>query len=59
MDLITTTEAAKMWGISARRVALLCSEGRIDDAQKIGNTWLIPKNATKPSDPRQKDRENK
>ena len=52
MELLTTTEIAKKWNISARRVAILCSEGRISKAQKIGNTWLIPANAKKPDDPR-------
>ena len=52
MKLLTTTETAKRWGISARRIALLCSQGRIKGAEKIGNTWLIPENAKKPGDPR-------
>lgn len=57
MKFITTTEAAKKWGISARRVAVLCSDNRIEGVQKVGNTWLIPDNAIKPSDPRKKESE--
>ena len=38
--------------LSARRVGVLCSEGRIPDVQKTGNTWLIPENAEKPADAR-------
>jgi DNA-binding transcriptional MerR regulator len=29
MDFITTKEAAERWGISQRRVAVLCEQGRI------------------------------
>ncbi len=52
MRFITTTEAGKKWGLSSRRVGALCSEGRIPDVQKAGNTWLIPENAEKPTDAR-------
>lgn len=53
MKLLTTTETAKRWGISARRIALLCSQDRVKGAEKVGNTWLIPDDAEKPRDPRQ------
>ena len=52
--LLTTTETAKRWGISSRRIALLCSQDRVKGAEKIGNTWLIPDDAKKPQDPRKK-----
>ena len=52
MKLLTTTETAKRWGISSRRIALLCSQDRVKGAEKVGNTWLIPDNAEKPTDPR-------
>ena len=52
VNFISTTEAAKRWGLSGRRVAILCAEERIDGAQKIGNTWMIPDDAQKPSDAR-------
>lgn len=55
MDFITTSEAAKKWCISARRVAILCAENRISGVAKIGKTWLIPKNAEKPFDKRQEN----
>ena len=54
MKLLTTTETAKRWEISARRIALLCSQDRVKGAEKVGNTWLIPDNAEKPQDPRRK-----
>lgn len=45
---ITTKEASKKWGISPRRIQILCNEDRIKGAEKSGNTWLIPQNAAKP-----------
>lgn len=55
MGFISTIDAGKKWNLSKRRVAVLCSEGRIVGAQKIGNTWLIPEDAEKPSDARIKN----
>jgi len=52
MKYISTTEAAAKWNLSKRRVVVLCSEGRIDGAQKAGSTWIIPDNAEKPGDAR-------
>lgn len=49
MDLLTTSEKAKEWGISNRRVQLLASNGRISGAQKIGGVWLIPASSLKPT----------
>ena len=42
------SKIAKKWGISERRVRILCSEGRIPNAYKEGKIWKIPSNATKP-----------
>ena len=56
MDYITTIEMSKIWGISSRRISLLCSQGRVPGAEKKGKTWLIPKDAVKPTDPRRKNR---
>lgn len=52
MEFLTTTEMAKKWGLSRRRVTTYCTNGRIDGAIMKGNTWLIPDNAQKPEDPR-------
>ena len=52
MELMSAREAAAKWGISQRRVAVLCSEIRIANAEMIGNMWLIPMNAKKPIDAR-------
>lgn len=57
MELLTTSEMAKKWGISRRRVTTLCAQGRIDSAILKGNTWLIPEEAEKPVDPRRVNRD--
>ena len=54
MDYFTSIEMSKVWGISSRRVSLLCSEGRVPGAEKKGKTWWIPKDAKKPENPRQR-----
>ena len=45
MKYVSTFEAAKKWNISARRIAVLCSQDRIEGAQKAGNNWIIPEEA--------------
>lgn len=45
-------ETAELWGITPRRVQVLCSTGRIEGAAKLGREWAIPVNAEKPSDAR-------
>ena len=52
MDFLTTKQASEIWGISQRRVAILCEEGRIIGAVKAGRTWLMPTDAKKPTDAR-------
>lgn len=52
MEFMSAREAADKWGISQRRVAVLCSENRIAEATMVGNMWIIPGNAEKPIDAR-------
>ncbi len=52
MEVMSAKEAAFKWGISQRRVAVLCSEKRIDNAELKGNMWLIPADSEKPIDAR-------
>ena len=59
MDYFTSIEMSKVWGISSRRVPLLCSEGRVPGAEKKGKTWLIPKDAKKPENPRKRKKQGK
>ena len=42
MKYISARDAAQKWGISQRRVAVLCSENRIIGAEMVGNMWIIP-----------------
>lgn len=58
MDFLTTTEMAKKWNISRRRIATLCRDGRIEGAVLKGRTWLIPEDAEKPDDPRHTRKNN-
>ena len=52
MVYIKVSEAAVKWGISARRVRELCSQGRIAGVVRKGNLYMIPKNAAQPADAR-------
>lgn len=52
MEVMSAKEAANKWGISQRRVDILCSENRIDNAKMVGNMWIIPTAAKKPIDTR-------
>jgi len=54
MRYFSTSETAKQWNISARRVAKLASEGKIKGASLVGNNWMIPETASKPEDGRKK-----
>lgn len=58
MEYITASEAAEMWGITKRRVNILCSQGRIAGAEKKGNIWLLPADCQKPADARIKPDKN-
>jgi len=57
-EYISALEAAEKWGIKNRRVALLCKEGRIPGAYKLGSSWAIPADAEKPIDLRCKSSDN-
>ncbi len=49
---MTIKEAANLWKISETIVSKYCRNGRIDGAEKIGNSWYIPEGAVKPTDKR-------
>ena len=51
---MTANQAAKKWGITQRRVQILCLTGRIDGAFKLGETWAIPTTTEKPIDGRKR-----
>lgn len=52
MEYLTAIEIADRWGISSRRVRILCNEGRVKGAITKGNLWLIPYDAKKPEEQR-------
>lgn len=52
MGYISAQQAATKWGISKRRVQVLCTENRIKNATRIGNMWVVPEDALKPADGR-------
>lgn len=55
---MTVKQAAEKWGISDRRIRVLCSEGKIPGAYQEGRGWKIPMDAEKPADGRFKSRES-
>ena len=52
MKFMTIQEAANRWGISSRRIQVLCTQGRLSGAVKFGRQWAIPEDAEKPTDAR-------
>lgn len=54
MEYLSIKQTSEKWGISTRRIQILCTEGRISGAVKIGSYWAIPQNAEKPKDERVK-----
>ncbi len=57
MNYLTTIEMSEKWGISSRRIAILCEQHRIEGVIKKGKTWLIPFGSLKPEDRRKKKKE--
>ena len=54
MEWLTPEEAGNLWGIKARRVQAMCSNGKISGAVRKGRIWLIPISTPKPIDGRTK-----
>ena len=48
MKYLSTFEAAEKWGISHRRVNVLCNEGRITGAQRAGSRWKVQRSPPMP-----------
>jgi hypothetical protein len=56
MEYITPKQAGEVWGITERRVQVLCVNGRVQGAERLGGkVWLIPKDVPKPIDGRTKE----
>lgn len=45
---MTIKEASEKWGLSIRYVNVLCHNGKIPNAQKLGTIWAIPIDIEKP-----------
>lgn len=54
MDYMTIKETAEKWGLSVRRVQVICNENKIPGVIKFGREWAIPKDAVRPVDNRVK-----
>lgn len=55
---MTVKQAAEKWGISDRRVRILCAEGKISGVIREGRRWMIPVDTRKPADGRFKAAES-
>jgi len=55
MKYISVKEASEKWGVSLRQVQRLAASKRIPGAIKFGSLWMIPADAEKPPDSRQKE----
>ena len=54
MNYLSVAQTAEKWEMTPRRVQVLCNQGRIEGAQRVGNVWTIPETAVKPIDGRKK-----
>lgn len=52
IQYMSAREAAEKWNITQRRVSTLCAENRIPNVAMLGNMWIIPIDAEKPTDAR-------
>ncbi len=55
---MTVKQAAEKWGISDRRVRILCAEEKVSGAIREGRRWMIPVDTRKPVDGRIKAAES-
>ena len=52
MEYLSIRQTVEKWGLSKRRIQVLCSENRIPGAMKVDSSWVIPADAEKPVDAR-------
>ena len=52
MEYRPIKEVADEWGLTVRRLQMLCMEGKIPGAKKIGKLWVVPANPKRPRDNR-------
>lgn len=53
-EYITVKELSEKWGVTKRRVNMCINDGRVPGAVRMGNIWLVPKDAEKPAGERGK-----
>ena len=52
MEYLSIRQISERWGISTRRIQVLCANKRIPGAVRIGYSWAIPVDFEKPKDAR-------
>lgn len=52
MAYLSIVQTSEHWGISPRRIQILCRDGRVPGAMRIGHAWAIPDDEPKPADAR-------
>lgn len=55
MNYISVKEASEKWGVTARRVQILCNKSEIKGAYRFGKVWMIPESAVLPSSAKKGD----
>lgn len=50
LEYITVRDAANKWKILEKNILSLCQKGKIIGVAKLGDKWIIPKNANKPKE---------
>ena len=46
----TVSFIAEKWELKPRTIQMMCAQGKIEGATKVGNVWVIPDNTEKPID---------
>ena len=52
MEYMSVSQASEKWGITPRRIQVLCKQDRIPGAARMGYVWAIPIDSEKPQDAR-------
>lgn len=51
-EFISVKDVADQWGLTVRRVQMMCMQGLIPGAEKQGRFWVVPVGAERPQDKR-------
>ncbi len=55
MDYVSVKDLSEKWNVSKRWIQELIAKDRIPGVIKMGNMYLVPKDAVKPEDKRRKE----